>query len=227
MQDSGYPTTKSYCNRCRQHTAHDLIAQRTLNIEERDEDGVPMYQELNVYDFVQCRGCESVSMRCCTSGPWSNGGEIKYFPPAALRRLPDWLMTTVFLVLKGPKQEIRSLLVEVYSAMFSGNSRLALIGARTIVDVALTDKLGDIGGFSQKLEQARDQGWITPAQHKVLEVTVEAGSAAAHRAHCPDKRQLELVLDVTEHLIQQLYVLEEHANEIAEKTPPRKPRAES
>jgi len=124
----------------------------------------------------------------------------------------------------GPKAEIRGLLSEIYSAMFSGNMRLALMGTRTVVDVALTDKLGDVGGFEKKLDDARAKGWITSLQRKVLAAVIDAGSAAAHRSHKPEKKQMELVLDVVEHLIQLLYILEKNADEISKEIPGRAPK---
>jgi len=121
----------------------------------------------------------------------------------------------------GPKMQIRDLLNEIYSALFSGNNRLVMMGARTVADIALTDKLGDIGGFAQKLDEAEKKGWITPAHRKVLAAAIDAGNAAAHRGYRPDKDQLDLVLDIVEHLIQLLYVLESNAKDLAKKTPQR------
>lgn len=98
------------------------------------------------------------------------------------------------------------------------------MGTRAIVDVVLTDKLGDAGGFGQKLKKAKDEGWITESHFKVLDAAIEAGNAAAHRAYKPDIKQLNLVLDIVEHLIQSLHVLEASAQRISAKTPPRPPR---
>lgn len=213
---------KSYCNECLQETNHDLIDSRHRNWLHTDDEGVPHAEEAMQYEFVQCRGCECVSLRRTYTSTFSEDGpEIDYFPPAVSRRTPEWMSGLRMFALGGPKNEVRQLLKEVYSAMFSGNSRLALMGARAVVDIALTDKLGDIGGFEQKLNEALEQKWITPAQHKVLKSAVDAGNAASHRAYHPEKKQLGLVLDVVEHLVQLLYVLERDGEEIAKKTPPR------
>jgi hypothetical protein len=217
--------TKSYCSECLQETKHDVIASRQRHWLSTDEHGVPHGEEVMLYEFLECRGCESISLRQTYSASFMEEVEVDHFPPSISRRRPAWLSGMTLFAFGGPKKEIRELLNEVYSSLFSGNNRVALMGARAIVDIALTDKLGDVGGFKEKLEAAKKLNWITPAHHKVLEAAVEAGSAASHRAYSPDKKQLDVVIDVVEHLLQLLYVLESNAKEIAKHTPARLPKA--
>jgi hypothetical protein len=186
-----------------------------------DEEGVPLYDERMVYELLQCRGCENVSLRRTYTHSGIGDSDVDHFPPSVSRRRPTWFQSLGFLAFGGPKYEIRSLLHEVYSATFSGNRRLALMGARAILDVELTDKLGDVGGFEQKLTTAVEKAWITPKHLAVLTATVDAGNAAAHRSYNPEKEQLDLVLDVVEHVIQLLYILEQHGEQIAKQTPKR------
>lgn len=215
---------KSYCNNCLQENDHNLIAEREQPWPHTDDAGRTILVERMHYQFVECRGCHSVGLRrtwSCTATP---DVEIDYFPPAVSRRLPVWLSGIGF-VFNDAKSQISGLLREVYSSIFSGNNRLALMGTRAVVDVALTDKLGDIGGFGKKLAEAKNKGWITDIHYRTLNAAIDAGNAASHRAFRPDTKQLEFVLDIVEHLIQLLYVLEPCAEEIAKQTPPRAPKA--
>lgn len=216
-------TIKSYCNDCLQITNHDLIANRHRTWDITATDGIPVDVESMDYDFLQCCGCENVSLRRTYRCPPGYDEErIDYFPPAVSRRKPKWLSELLsFVDYKEPKMQIRELMSEVYSALFSGNNRLVMMGARTIVDIALTDKLGDIGGFANKLDEAERKGWITPSHRKVLATAIDAGSAAAHRGYRPEKKHLDLVLDIVEHVIQLLYVLEANAETLAKQTPKR------
>jgi hypothetical protein len=146
---------------------------------------------------------------------------ISYFPPAVSRKMPEWLRGLVFFWDES-KRTIRDLFAEVYSAMFSGNLRLALMGTRAIVDVALSDKLGgDDGPFKDKLKAAKDKGWLTQNDLNILNAAIDAGHAASHRAYKPDEKRLNYVLDIVEHFIQSLYILEESAQEVTAKTPQR------
>lgn len=220
METTG-KTTKSYCNECLQETNHDLIATRHRRWVETDSDGTPVGDETTDYDFVQCRGCENVSLRRRHIGLGEREESVDYFPPAVSRRLPAWLSGVSFFDWDGPKMRIRELLREVYSALYSGSNRLAMMGARAVVDIALTDKLGDIGGFGQKLDGAEKKGWVTPAHRKVLATAIDAGNAVAHRGYRPEKKHLDLVLDIVEHLVQLLYILETNAQNLAKQTPQR------
>jgi Domain of unknown function (DUF4145) len=214
------PTIKAHCNDCLSETNHDVIARRKREWIDRDDQGNPVFGETMIYELVQCRGCENISLKRTYWRSDEEGRKVDYFPPAVSRRKPKW--GEGFGWIFGRAQtEISTLFDEVYSAMFSGNNRLALMGVRAIIDVALTDKLGDIGGFAQKLGEAKAKGWITESHFKVLNIVVDAGNAASHRAYNPKIEQLNLILDVVENLIQYLYVIEEHAEEIAKETPAR------
>jgi hypothetical protein len=203
------------------------VARRRGEGEGTDEhDGHVYLIERAVYQLVRCRGCENVSLQrtCTISG--SPEEEVDYFPPAVSRRTPIWISDLSWLF-DDTKHQLRELFREVYSAVHSGNYRLAMMGTRAIVDVALTDKLGDIGGFEKKLKVPSENGWISIAQLRPLSAAVEAGNAASHRAYKPDENQLNLVLDVVENFIHLLYVQEENAIAITKKTPTRQRKGNS
>lgn len=211
---------KSHCNRCLAETNHDVLHRCKRESHEEDDEGNLVFRETFTYELVSCRGCENVSLRRTYSSSAQPDVDVDYFPPAVSRKQPQWLSGLCFFW-DHPQSDIEALFREVYSALYAGSNRLALMGSRAIVDLALTDKLGDIGGFEQKLAKAKELGWITPAHCKFLKVAVDAGNAASHRAYRPETQQLALVLDIVEHLIQLLYVLEQNADEIAKKTPAR------
>jgi hypothetical protein len=213
---------KAYRNVCLNETHHDVIAKRERRWEEDDGEGNFAYAETMLYEFIQCRGCENICLRRTYDHTGLPDVDVDYFPPAVFRPTPKWLSNPPFLlVLSGPVAEIKSLLREVYSALHSGNNRLALMGARAVIDVALTDKLTDIGGFAKKLEEAKKSGWLTQTHYEVLRIAVDAGNAAAHRAYRPETAQLNHVLDIVENLIQLLYVLASSASKIVKTTPKR------
>jgi hypothetical protein len=210
---------KSYCNECLHETNHHV--HKSLQKEWVEEhEGQFVFGEKFRFELIECCGCENVTLRrtYCNSG--QSHTDIDLFPPAASRKLPKWLTTPVFFW-SGAKGEIRALLKEIYSSTYAGNRRVAMMGARAVIDVALTDKLGDIGTFEQKLEEAENRNWVTAPHAKVLKAAIDAGNAATHRAYCPEPDTLELVLDILEHLIQLLYVLEAAAQELSERTPRR------
>jgi hypothetical protein len=117
--------------------------------------------------------------------------------------------------------DLRSLLVEVYIALSSESPRLALMGVRTMVDIVALHKVGDVGGFAQKMKALREAGVIAVQQEKLLSAVLEAGHAAAHRGHVPSAKLLNSAMDITENLLQVVYVLDEAAEELRKSTPRR------
>ena len=216
----GQPVTKAYCNACGQHTRHWLVATREWQeIEiEGDENHQPIYLHFT-YDFLQCCGCDCVTMRRTSECPelWRDNTETEYFPPAASRRRPNWET-------KLPPSAFR-LLREVYLALHSDSRRLAMMGARTLVDMAILDKVGDAGNFQQKLQALEEKGFIGQRNREVLEAALDAGNASAHRGHEFKADEVNQVMDIVENLLQAIYVLEPAARKIKTATPPRKKTA--
>ena len=198
-------TKKAHCNSCGQETNHAIIASR------RKQYGRP--SETYTYEMLECCGCENITMRCSS---WFSGEEgigVIYCPPAVSRRLPQWAVDL-------PNNEW-TLLNEVYAALHAGSHRLAMMGARALIDVALVSKVGDQGTFAKTLAKGESKGYIGKQNQTVLDAAFDAGSAAAHRGHNANAKEVSQVLDIVENLLQSVYVLESLADDLREKTPPR------
>jgi hypothetical protein len=116
---------------------------------------------------------------------------------------------------------------EIYTALAADSRRLATMGARTIIDMVLVDKVGDIGTFGKKLEELEKSGFIARQGREYLAAALDTGNAAAHRGHKPTAEQLNHVMDIVEHVLQSVYVLEDAAAELRKTTPPKPPRPKS
>src|SRR5262249_16155916 len=107
----------------------------------------------------------------------------------------------------------------------ANNLVLPMMGERALVDMVMIDQIGDVGNFRQKLEAFRSAGYITSAKKDILYAALDAGSAASHRAHIPgSKDQVDMVIDIVDHLLQDMYVLPAKAKIPVATTPPRSPR---
>jgi hypothetical protein len=164
--------------------------------------------------MIECCGCETVSLRCTDSCPDRLYNEIGYFPPRVSRRLPHWFGGLTDLA-------IRSLLREVYAALHANSCRLAMMGARAVIDLAMLDKVGDKGTFSEKLNALTSKGYISALNREFLEAALEAGHAATHRGHVPSVENINRAMDIIENLVQTVYVLKRDADELRKTTPKR------
>lgn len=140
----------------------------------------------------------------------------RFYPPRISRRTPPWAN-------KLPK-DIGAVVDEVYRALQADSPRLATIGARTIVDLVILDKVGDVGTFIKKLAALEALGFVGRKNREFISAALEAGSAAAHRGVAPDVADLNRVMDIVESLLESVYILEEAADHLRKITPPRPPR---
>jgi hypothetical protein len=140
-------------------------------------------------------------------------GEPNYYPPPVRRQRPSWHVEL--------PQEIFQILSEVYAALASDSRRLALMGLRTVLDIYIVDKIGDAGGFKEKLKQLREKGEISEHGAELLDAAIEAGSAAIHRGFKPEQKHLETVLEIVENLLRQS-ALKPSAKKVMDAVPKRK-----
>lgn len=141
---------------------------------------------------------------------------INYYPPRASRRLPHWHNQL--------PSEIVELLEEVYTALHADSRRLAMMGARALIDMVILDKVGDAGSFPEKLSQLVSKGFLSTTNRKVLEAALDVGNAASHRGHQSKTKHVQHVMDIVENLLQ-ASILEPIAQELRDATPARKRNA--
>jgi len=203
---------RCYCNNCGRSTDHLLLQKCVVeDSDEYDGDGSPFWWT-DTYEMFQCRGCHAVCLRHFIKDAAGEETEA-FYPPPVSRRPPLWRWHLPV----GMKE----LLNEIYTALYSDSRRLALMGARTLVDMLMLEEVGDVGTFDAKLKALRDKGVISERNLKVLSTALDAGSAAAHRGYKPDRVEIEAVLDIIENVLQATHHLSKVAEELRKKIPVR------
>lgn len=206
-------TRTAPCSSCGRETKHLVLATRTTLELEGDEEEGQFPIAANKFLLLECCGCEAVCLRHDYEYYPDRDTTTRYFPPPLSRRRPKWLYAL--------PEKFSSLLREVYASLASDSRRLAVMGARALVDIVMEDKVGDLGSFARKLEELEAQGVISRLNRQYLAAALDAGSAAAHRGHSPTVVAVEQVMDIVENLIEAVYVLPKAAAELERETPPR------
>jgi len=207
----GRPTELlSHCVNCRQETRHDVCGQ--VPREETQESGYSWTEDSYL---LQCRGCGSTSLRKVFSDIADNF-QVEVFPTPVTRQRPDWL--------ERVSGRVQDLLEEIYVSLDAGSCALPVMGARTIFDILIQDAVGDQGNFGRGLAALEDAGFLSKEDRKVLEAAIEAGHASAHRGHRPERRDVDCVISIMEHMVRMRYVLREDATTLEKNTPRRPPR---
>jgi hypothetical protein len=101
---------------------------------------------------------------------------------------------------------VEQLLNEIYTALHQGLSSLAAMGVRSAKNLAEFERLG----------------YVSNVQSKRLEAILEAGHAAIHRAYTPSPEDLTTLLDITEHIVEAIYIHGGKVAELRKSVPPRK-----
>jgi Domain of unknown function (DUF4145) len=196
-----------HCNDCRQRTNHRLLKTSIDSGETGSGDWWSC-----TFDMLECDGCNDVVLRR-TSVFNDEEPNVRFFPPPVSRHPPDWQYDL--------PQKIRAILDEVYRSLDADAHSLPMMGARTLVDMLIVEKVGDVGTFKQKLDKLVAGGLIGTIQVGVLDAALDAGGAAGHRGHIPSTSEVNAVMDIVENLLQAVYVLPDMAKSLKITTPRR------
>lgn len=206
---------KKFCNDCNRYTSHKLSHSESINEEEFDPEFECSIGWHKGYSVYQCLGCNDFFMECWKwFSEWDHEDAVrKRFPPEQTIQKPNWLHEL-------PK-DIRQLMDEIYLAIQNDCSTLACSGLRTVLDRLMVDKLGDIGTFKQKVKKMCEAGFFGANQEETILAVIEAGSASAHRSYTPNEATLKSVLNITEHVLEAIYIHPKEVNSIKQSTPNR------
>jgi hypothetical protein len=171
-----------------------------------------------MWKVLQCRGCEEVTLQrvdwCSEDDPMDGPGPAAYFPPRVSRRKPVWAKRYEL------PSEYLDLLEETYTALHADSRRLAMMGARALIDAVIRRNAGDKQNFNQGLNALAEKYLISEQDRGIIEAAIDVGHASAHRGHKPTPEDVNVVIDIVERLIH-TDILAEQARELKKSTPPR------
>lgn len=210
-------TTKSFCNNCHTTTTHRVLASShvTHPVTYDDPYGGGIEEWAITSEMLVCAGCGWSSLRDTVVDD-SGDETVTLNPPKSARLRPKWLSHVPL--------NIREVMWEVYQALDSDASRLALMGARAVMDMLIVEQVGDVGSFPEKLKALEERGMVSRSGREVLSAALDAGSAVAHRGVLPSVDDTTAVLDIVEHVLQATYQLGTVARRLRQSTLPRPPR---
>jgi hypothetical protein len=198
-------TKKAYCYKC------GIQTNQVVRFEDSNFDTNAIYAaeketelgwvvEKKDFIFSTCKGCDSNNLEVITYHIGPNGKEREVnknlLPGKSKKQIETWIF-------KLNKQYIE-LLSEVYGAFNNYNYILAMMGLRTVIDIFIVENIGDKGSFKQKLKLLKSDGYISNGQFELLDMSIEAGNASAHRGYKPSEESLISVMEVVEHLLKPL-----------------------
>src|SRR5437773_8541425 len=143
-------TERMHCNSCGQKTKHRIVASHKQQGTEEIHEIVGIVSWDNTYEILECCGCETIKFRQKEIFSENDGPTITYFPPDVSRKPPDWMFSL--------PRNVKALLAEIYTALYANSQRLAAMGARTVLDLVIAEKVGDQGGFAKGIASLEQNG---------------------------------------------------------------------
>ena len=219
---------KAHCNICAGERNHQLLHFHSKEWTEEVDDYGSYVSGEDRYELLQCAGCERVTLRHSSyfSENTDDDGRVvptvSYYPPATFRRKPRWLSGSGRFLFIGQTDFVPRLLNEIYTALHGECLSLAAMGVRALLERVMIDRVGDHDSFAENLKAFADKGYVAAHQSDILKATLDVGHASIHRNYTPTLEDIRLALDITENVIEMVYVSHEQAAELKRRTPPRK-----
>lgn len=215
-----------HCNTCSGQKKHDVLCHEEVKWHE-DIDRDFSIDGSNIYDLFKCCGCDSVVLRHKSWDSEDYNYETgrpetytRYYPPPTFRKLPRWISD--FFPFTDIDESISELMHEINIALQNNAPRLATMGIRALLEIVMIDKVGDKGTFSANIKSFKEEGYVSAKQEEVVQSILEAGHATMHRAYKPEKDNVVQLMDVTESIIETIYINESRIKRLAGKIPQRK-----
>jgi hypothetical protein len=206
--------TKAHCNTCIGLTNHEVLNSESTSWEEDQLSGSDTYATL------RCAGCNSIKLRHTSWFSENDEPTVNYFPAAIFRRKPLWF-NDLFLDLSTEDEFVETLLTEIYVALQHGLPSLAAMGIRSLLEKVMISKTGDRGSFFKNLAEFEKLGYVSQIQRKRLETVLDAGHATIHRVFIPSTDDVITLVDMTEHIVETVYLHESKIAKLKKSIPAR------
>lgn len=210
---------KSHCNTCQGETKQEVLHSEEIRIRDDDDYGIWVD---NIYEMLKCRGCGSITLKQTQwdSENYDNIPDFYYYPPSTSRPEPKWISD---LNRRNDEQNyIRDLIKEIYSSLHNHNHRLATMGIRALIEHTMIKKIGDNGSFLNNLNVFMENGFISKNQKDRLNTVLEAGHATIHRSYSPATEDIHTCIDITESVVESVYIHPEKANKLEKRIPKKR-----
>ena len=214
--------TNTYCYKCNNKTKQLIEFERSnfdtnaIYAAEKNEEIGWVVQKTD-YILSSCKGGDSYNLQIKTSHSGPNGIDREvsneHLPAKPKKRVEPWIFRL--------SSQYIELLSEIYSSFNNSNYRLAMMGLRALIDIFIVENIGDKGTFKQKLKLLKEQNFVSEGQFEMLDTSIEAGNAAAHRGFKPSEKALISVIEVVEHLLKPM-ALQTNVNKLKNEVPQRK-----
>lgn len=206
------------CRDCKQETKHAVLT--SVEYHGADKNTNFDYYWNDIYQIVQCKGCEAVSFRKVHTNSEDvcheyigNGPEFETFSTEYIDIYPDPQNGREPLdgyhLLDG---NIQRIYLETLKALHSSQPVLCGVGIRAIIETVCKEKETK-SNLSQGIDELVVLGALTKDAATILHKLRVMGNESAHEVRPHKKDKLNLALNIVDNLLMSVYILPIYANE--------------
>jgi hypothetical protein len=202
---------KVLCGTCNRQTNHEILFSHKQDFHEE------MYDifATNVYQIVQCQGCDDVSFRVlnwCSESDDQNFSESLYPERTKEKNQPETIEFRQYDELPLP---IDNLYRETIGCFKNCFFILCAAGVRALIEGICLNK--NINGgtvipsqknttnLEKKINGLTENGILTKDNANILHVLRYLGNEAIHELSLPTKKELLLAIRIIEHILDDIY----------------------
>lgn len=207
-------TTKSYCQRCNFETNHSILFKETYRSLENEG-----YDYQIEYLVVKCLGCDSISFRKefidiensfpDEYGDWNPDITITTYPKR--NKVVKGLQNTHAL-----PEKIKSIYNEAINSYNADCPILTGVAFRAVIEAICIEENVTGNNLEKKINNLVRQKLITEKEAKRLHSVRFIGNDSVHEMKVPKENSLKIVLNIIEHLLNNIYLIDYHSQGVLE-----------
>lgn len=208
---SSAKTIWSDCRACGRSTRHEVLFQH------EEESNPDFYHEKDTWQVVRCLGCNTTGFRH-RNDDYENVSEDH---EGHLRHEID--ITAYPRVIRNHKKLdslyfVPSLIRRAYTQTLSAYSEhafvLASIGLRASIEAVCNHLKLSGNSLEKRIDQLFKGGYVSNGDKKLLHAIRFLGNDAAHEIKEPKESELRVALEIVEHLLNSVFILERKAKSL-------------
>lgn len=210
------PKDKFYCSVCGHITHHQVLGKKEVSADRNDD-----FWWHQIYRIVQCCGCDHISFNLesvdesMVRYDEEDGSEVLYSEYTSYPIAEDTIKPIEFTW--NFPQTIYTIYDETLRALNKKCYFLAGAGFRMIIEAICKDKQIKFKNLEAQINGLRKQGIISEADRNRLHTIRFVGNDSVHVAKSPTKEDLNLVLEIINGILFNLYVIEDKIKDKLEK----------
>lgn len=199
------------CNHCDNTTNHLVCSSIEIFWGNDDIQGV------DIYEMIQCSGCNSISFRISSSNSDDVDQDINgdLIHPETVEIYPNRLMgRTALEDIYSLPEKIRSIYKETHTALCTKLKILAGIGIRALIEAVCSEEKTKGGTLEKRIDDLVIKEVLTKRNADILHKTRLLGNEAAHEIKAPSDLELDVAFDIVENLLETVYIIPKKAERL-------------